>query len=364
MSWSIVTPGLPGPPCGNMVTPAQTLGNIVFVEHNNKRRILENKKAFKIERSKQEQNRIERQNLGDKWMRDLMKARHKLEELEHQHRMAKMEEELQELRNQLSKLKMQQSSPLPPTTVHAPISRKPINSLSYPNIKPPTTVHAPISRKPINSLSYPNIKPPTTVHPLISRKPINLLSYPNFKPPTTVHTPISRKQINSLSYPNIKRNCISNLREKVLPRNNEHRSSTEMDDGIRAEELPKETISKSCFKENFLRAKVLPRNNEHKRSTEMNDGIRAEEVPKDTVSKSYIKRNRSDEVIISKVDKAKVISKPNLGFIVEKQNVTKYLSCFISYRWPYLIKDVFDVNKDSFLIFHRWRHKYSTFIKY
>ena len=277
MSWSTVTPGLPGPPCGNMVTPAQTLGNIVFVEHNNKRRILENKKAFKIERSKQEQNRIERQNLGDKWMRDLMKARHKLDELEHQQRMAKMEEELQELRNQLSKLKMQQSSPLPPTTVHAPISRK----------------------------------------------PINLLSYPNFKPPTTVHTPISRKQINSLSYPNIKRNCISNLREKVLPRNNEHRSSTEMD-----------------------------------------DGIRAEEVPKDTVSKSYIKRNRSDEVIISKVDKAKVISKPNLGFIVEKQNVKKYLSCFISYRWPYLIKDVFDVNKNSFLIFHRWRHKYSTFIKY
>ena len=170
MSWSTVTPGLPGPPCGNMVTPAQTLGNIVFVEHNNKRRILENKKAFKIEKSKQEQNRIERQNLGDKWMRDLMKARHKLEELEHQHRMAKMEEELQELRNQISKLKMQQSSPLPPTTVHAPISRKPINSLSYPNIKPPTTVHAPISRKPINSLSYPNIKPPTIVHTPISRK--------------------------------------------------------------------------------------------------------------------------------------------------------------------------------------------------
>ena len=72
----------------------------------------------------------------------------------------------------------------------------------------------------------------------------------------------------------------------------------------------------------------------------------------------------SDEVIIPKVYKAKVISKPNLGFIVEKQNVKKYLSCFISYRWPYLIKDVFDVNKDSFSIFHRWRHKYSTFIKY
>ena len=269
MSWSTVTPGLPGPPCGNMVTPAQTLGNIVFVEHNNKRRILENKKAFKIEKSKQEQNRIERQNLGDKWIRDLMKARHKLEELEHQHRMAKMEEELQELRNQLSKLKMQQSSPLPPTTVHAPISRKPINSLSYPNIKPPTTVHAPISRK-----------------------PINLLSYPNFKPPTTVHTPISRKQINSLSYPNIKRNCISNLREKVLPRNDEH-----------------------------------------KRSTEMNDGIRAEEVPKDTVSKSYIKRNRSDEVIISKVDKAKVISKPDLGIMVEKQNVKKFFTWFIFHKW-------------------------------
>merc|ERR1712240_784387 len=131
-------------------------------------------------------------------MRDLMKARHKLEELEHQHRMAKMEEELQELRNQISKFKMQQSSAMPPTTVHAPISRKPINSLSYPNIKPPTTVHAPISRKPIKSLSYPNIK----------------------------------------------RNCIFNLRQKVMPRNIEHRSSTEMDNGIRTEELPKETISK------------------------------------------------------------------------------------------------------------------------
>ena len=68
-------------------------------------------------------------------MRDLMKARHKLEVLEHQHRLAKMEQELQELRDQISKLKIQQNSPLPPITVHTPISRKPINSLSYPNIK-------------------------------------------------------------------------------------------------------------------------------------------------------------------------------------------------------------------------------------
>ena len=66
-------------------------------------------------------------------------------------------------------------------------------------------------------------------------------------------------------------------------------------------------MSKSSIKEYFFvvpRAKVLPRNNEHRNSTKRDDGIRAEELPKETVSKSCIKENRSDEVLISKVDKA------------------------------------------------------------
>ena len=50
MSWSTVPTGLPGHD-----DPAQTLGNFFFVEHNNKRRILENNNAFEIKRSKQEQ---------------------------------------------------------------------------------------------------------------------------------------------------------------------------------------------------------------------------------------------------------------------------------------------------------------------
>ena len=94
MSWSTV-PLMPPGPAWKHGDPAQTLGNIVFMEHNNKRRILESNNAFEIKRSKQEQKRIERKNLGVKLMRDLMKVRHKLEVLYHQHRLAKMEQELQ-----------------------------------------------------------------------------------------------------------------------------------------------------------------------------------------------------------------------------------------------------------------------------
>ena len=46
-----------------------------------------------------------------------------------------MEQKLQEIRDWVSKLKIQQNSPLHLTTSHAPISRKPINSLSYPKIE-------------------------------------------------------------------------------------------------------------------------------------------------------------------------------------------------------------------------------------
>ena len=47
-------------------------------------------------------------------------------------------------------------------------------------------------------------------------------------------------------------------RAKVLPRNVEPGSSTKRDDGVRAEELPKETVSKSCTHSDVPRAKVLP----------------------------------------------------------------------------------------------------------
>ena len=165
-----------------------------FARQGHDRRRLKNELAFEIKRVRVVEKRLKRQNLEIEKMRELMKARHELEVLESQQRLAKIYQELQEVRDRVSRLKAQHYLPLYKTTSYAPISRKPINSLSYQNIE---------------------------------------------------------------------RNCIVVPRAKVLPRNNEHRNSTKRDDGIRAEELPKETVSKSCIKE-----------------------------------------NRSDEVLISKVDKA------------------------------------------------------------
>ena len=59
----------------------------------------------------------------------------------------------------------------------------------------------------------------------------------------------------------------------------------------------------------------------------------------------------SDEVIIPKIDKTKINSKPDLGIIAEKQNVKKCITWFIFHRWPYIFKNVFDVNKVLFSIF-------------
>ena len=89
---------------------------------------LERKTGGETERAKQEQKRIELQNLENEKMRELEKTRQEVEELASHQRLSKMDKELQELRDQVSKLKIQQHSPLPLTTVHAPTSSKPDSS--------------------------------------------------------------------------------------------------------------------------------------------------------------------------------------------------------------------------------------------
>ena len=180
-----------------------------------------------------------------------------------------------------------------------------------------------------------------------------------------------------------KRNHSDIQRAKVLPRNVKLGSSIKENYIFRAEELPKKTVSNSFTKRNhsdIQRAKVLPRNVKPGSSIKENDIVIAKELRKETVSKISTKRNHSDiqrakisprietsasctkKKCSKVVDKefspiAKVVSKPNLEIMVEKQNVRKYLSWFTFHIWPYIIKDVSDVNKASFSIFHKWRHK-------
>ena len=104
-----------------------------FARQKHDRQRLKNELAFEIKRVRVVQKRLKRQNLEIEKMRELMKARHELEVLESQQRLAKIYQELQEVRDSVSRLKAQHYLPLYKTTSHAPISRKPINSLSCPN---------------------------------------------------------------------------------------------------------------------------------------------------------------------------------------------------------------------------------------
>ena len=160
-----VLSGLPGPPSGHG-DPRYTLSSNAGVEHINHmesgiknhtpsknqmsnqgaqrvittfarqghdRQRLKNELVFEIKRVRVVQKRLKRQNLEIEKMRELMKARHELEVLESQQRLAKIYQELKEVRDRVSRLKAQQYLPLYKTTSHAPTGRKPINLLSCPN---------------------------------------------------------------------------------------------------------------------------------------------------------------------------------------------------------------------------------------
>ena len=76
----------------------------------------------------------------------------------------------------------------------------------------------------------------------------------------------------------IERNCITVPRAKDLPGSVEPGSSTNRDNGFRADDLPKETVFKDCNERNCIRAKVLPGSVESESSTNRDNGLESDVV--------------------------------------------------------------------------------------
>ena len=169
---------------------------------------LERKTGGETERAKQEQKRIELQNLENEKMRELEKTRQEIEELASRQRLSKMDKELQELRDQVSKLKIQQHSPLPLTTVHAPTSSKP-DSSSHQRVS-----HIPSDRQSfghsVQENSGPHIERPYYFQPEVSRFGTSAQGYGETPPAA----PIPLSQILHQNDPLLKHIGIGELRRE------------------------------------------------------------------------------------------------------------------------------------------------------